>query len=133
VSADTDSPSIRSWAQAARQKCVDGALTVADFDALEGLLSAADRPRQRLLYLHAAEPNLFSRVIACNLVEPDADYEPQLVPQPDVESPYWAVLDAVRDGWHVIHFPQMEISAIESGKLGAIGFEFILTKPEVIR
>lgn len=125
--------SVRSWAQEARGKFDQGQLTAADFDALTQILETTPQPRQRLLYLHTTEPNVCCKVIGHNLIEPDVAYEPQLDPTPEFDWPYWAVLDAVRDGWHIIHFPQMEISAIETGHAGAIGFEFILQKPEVVQ
>jgi len=128
-SSSTASPphSVAAWIADARARLRGGAVTEADLDALEALTS--NPPKQRLLYMHAAEPNLFAEVVACNLIEPSDDYMPAMSAE-EPQVPYFAVLDAVKDGWHIVHFPQLQLDARESAELSSIGYEFILQKLE---
>ena len=42
--------------------------------------------------------------------------------------PYQTVLEAIRDGWRVISFPNMALLAIDETELHGFGFEFILER-----
>ena len=48
-------------------------------------------------------------------------------PTPDDGWPYATVIDAIRDGWRVISFPNMALSLDENRTYG-LGFEFILER-----
>ena len=80
--------------------------------------------RQDLLYLQACETGLHSRLLGFRMLV-DGEY----VAEPDSadEWPYDSAIDAIRDGWRVISFPNMTLSLDENRTYG-LGFEFILEK-----
>lgn len=101
-----------------------GALTEQQLlDAL-AMVKGAPPPRQDLLYLQAGGTSVTSQVVGMALVqngEPVAD-----LPAPD-QWPYKTVLEAIRDGWRVISFPNQALMMDESRAIG-LGCEFILEK-----
>ena len=122
-----------------RQKTVEdclehlakGTLTV---DALRGafeLLLSGNGRRQDLLYLQTNESALHSGVIGMKMLvngEYAADPPPAApTPTPDDGWPYATVVDAIKDGWRVISFPNMALSLDENRTYG-LGFEFILER-----
>ena len=80
--------------------------------------------RQDLLYLQTSGTSLSSKVHGILLVENGQVSE--ISSNPD-DWPYQSVLDAIRDGWHVIQFPNMALLMDESRTYG-LGCEFILEK-----
>ena len=119
------------WAAEAKAKLAAGKLTASDIDKLTAMLS--NPPRQRLLVMHATEPNLFAGIVACNIIEPTDDYEPNLEPRGEFDWPYPSVFDALKDGWQVIHFPLLSDTVRDDEQdVNALGFEFILQKIEVL-
>lgn len=108
-----------------------GTLTV---DALSGafeqVLSENGR-RQDLLYLQTNESALHSGVIGMKMLVNGeyADDPPPAGPKPTPDDgwPYATVIDAIRDGWRVISFPNMALSLDENRTYG-LGFEFILER-----
>ena len=82
------------------------------------------RVKQDLLYLQAATTSLTSPVHGMLLVENGQMSEE---PQNPAEWPYRSVLDAVRDGWRVIQFPNLALLTDESRTYG-LGCEFILER-----
>ncbi len=87
--------------------------------------------RQRLLYLHATTPNVFSKILAYNLIEPVTGFRTEIKAEtPDW--PYDTVHDAVVDGWQVIQFPHSQ-APFDDKDLDVIGYEFILQKIEIIQ
>jgi len=79
---------------------------------------------QDLLYLNATANSLTSEVLAMRIVE---NGEISDGPDNADDWPYQCVLDAIRDGWHIIKFPELALTMDESRTYG-FGFEFILTR-----
>ncbi len=90
-------------------------------DAFAAMGSDEDR-RQDLLYLQAVETGLGSRLLGCRMLIDGQLKEPEEEPWP-----YDCVLDATKDGWRVISFPNMALCLDENRTYG-LGFEFILEK-----
>ena len=90
--------------------------------------------RQRLLYLQATSPFIGSELISAIEHAPEPGGCGQLDPT-KADLPYQCVHDALADGWHVIHFPQQRLLALEptTENVGVLGYEFILAKYEVHR
>ncbi len=83
-------------------------------------------PKQRLLYLHARTPSVFSEIIGLTLIEPVKGYRAEI----DGETaawPYHTVHDALVDGWQIIQFPHMQ-APFDDRDLDVVGYEFILQK-----
>lgn len=92
-------------------------------DALEAA-SACARKSQDLLYLQATSTALTSPVNGMLLMEGGEIAEEM----PDAEDwPYQTVLEAVRDGWRVVQFPNLALQLDESRSYG-LGCEFILER-----
>jgi len=88
------------------------------------------QPRQRLLYLHARTPGVFSEILSLTLIEPVKGYRVELT----AEEPQWSyrtVHDALTDGWQIVQFPHLQAS-FDDTDLDVIGYEFILQKMEVV-
>lgn len=117
------------WIDAARRKLAEGALREHDLDELQRLLTAR-RVSQQLLYIHATEPNVFCSIIAMNLVDPAVSHMPEMQPTDSPDFPYACVIEAMQDGWQVIHFPSLADTAMDDGRVMSIGYEFILQKLE---
>ena len=60
--------------------------------------------RQKLLVLYAHSPDLNSKVVAWSLFDGTTTQQPSTASED--EPPYESVVDAMRDGWRVIQFPQ---------------------------
>ncbi|MGE4602782.1 MAG: hypothetical protein AAEJ65_07745 [Planctomycetota bacterium] len=79
---------------------------------------------QDLLYLQTKGTSLDSAVVGMTLVQdgqiPDGPEDPD-------DWPYQSVLEAIRDGWRVIQFPNLALLMDESRTYG-LGCEFILEK-----
>lgn len=80
--------------------------------------------KQDLLYLQTGGTSLTSGVHGVLLVE---DGQISEIPSNPDEWPYQSVLEAIRDGWHIIQFPNMALLMDESRTYG-LGCEFILEK-----
>lgn len=80
--------------------------------------------RQDLLYLQVVSTSLASPVLGMLLVENGVISDG---PQEPGEWPYRSVLDAIRDGWRVVQFPNMALMTDESRTYG-LGCEFIMEK-----
>ena len=93
------------------------------FDVLASVKEASLKC-QDLLYLQANNTAVTSQVVGISMVQngeivsdlPDAD-----------QWPYKTVLDAIRDGWRVISFPNQALMLDESRTYG-LGCEFVLEK-----
>ncbi len=92
-------------------------------EALEAL--NGERPkRQDLLYLQAGRSAIDSDVLGMLLVQGgELDEGPR---DPD-EWPYATVLDAMKDGWRIIQFPEMALLLDESRTYG-LGCQFVLER-----
>ena len=86
--------------------------------------------KQRLLYLFAATPNIFSNITAHNLVEPVSGFRPEISILGH-DCPFDCVHDAMIDGWHIIKFPVQE-HPIEDHEIDQLGYEFVLQKLETV-
>jgi len=80
--------------------------------------------RQDLLYLQAAGTDLNAEVIGMRMF---LDGEMSDGPDDPDDWPYQTVLDAIRDGWRIIDFPNLALLLDES-RTYAYGAEFVLEK-----
>ena len=121
---------LQEWLVDAREKLAAGSLSAADLDRLEALhVRPADRLRQRLLYLHADTPSIYSRLVAAAVHEPLAGSLTEIDPLA-ADPSYDSVHAAVIDGWRIIHFPQQR-SPFEDREIDVLGYEFVLEKMEM--
>ncbi len=91
--------------------------------ALETAKSSVER-RQDLLYLQAGSTSLTSQVHGMLLMQ-DGEVADEV---PDADDwPYQTVLEAIRDGWRVVQFPNQALLLDETRTFG-LGSEFILEK-----
>lgn len=81
--------------------------------------------RQDILYLQAARSSPESQVAGMMLIEDGKLSDGP--PDPD-DWPYQTVLDAVRDGWRIISFPNMALLTVDDKEFYGLGFEFILER-----
>ena len=86
--------------------------------------------KQRLLYLHSTSPDVFSNIIALNLVEPTKNATREITAE-DPDWPYQTVHDAIVDGWQIVQFPYLQ-APFDDRELDVLGYEFILQKMEMI-
>ena len=102
----------------------DGALTEEKLRNFLEELARGGRQRQDLLYLQTQGSSLAAPVHGMALVR-DGEI---LEGPPEVEDwPYRSPLEAIRDGWRVIQFPNMALMLDESRTYG-LGCEFILER-----
>ena len=92
--------------------------------------SSSPSPRQRLLYLHAKTPNVYSDVLALTQIEPIAGHRAGIAAEPP-EWPYATVHDAIVDGWQIVQFPHQQ-APYDDRDLDVVGYEFILQKMEIV-
>ena len=79
---------------------------------------------QDLLYLAATNTAVTAPLLSISLVQ-DGQMVDGMTGAGDW--PYGSVLDAIRDGWRVIKFPELALLLYE-GKTAGLGCEFILEK-----
>ena len=93
---------------------------------LRRIAKIADEARamQDILYLHAAANSPISEVLAMRIVE---NGEISDGPENPADWPYQSVLEAIRDGWRVVKFPELALMMDES-RTYSLGFEFILER-----
>jgi hypothetical protein len=109
------------------ETCIDelkrGTLTE---EGLRRIAEIADEARamQDILYLHAAANSPISEVLAMRIVESG---EISDGPENPADWPYQSVLEAIRDGWRVVKFPELALMMDES-RTYSLGFEFILER-----
>ena len=102
----------------------DGALTEEKLRNTLEQLARGESRRQDLLYLQTQGSSLAAPVHGMALVR-DGEI---LEGPPEVEDwPYRSPLEAIRDGWRVIQFPNMALMLDESRTYG-LGCEFILER-----
>ena len=119
---------VQEWAADAREKLAAGTLRTSDLDRLLSAVGEGNL-RQRLLYLHASSPSIYSNLIGGALHEPEAGSVAQIDPLAP-ELPYESVQEALVDGWRVVHFPQ-QLAPHHDREIDLMGYEFILEKLEV--
>lgn len=93
-------------------------------------MDACLQPRQRLLYLHARTPSVFSDILGYTQIEPTDGFQVE-ISGGEFEWPYARVHDALVDGWQIVQFPHLQ-SPFSDTDLDVIGYEFILQKMEVV-
>ncbi len=81
--------------------------------------------QQDVLYLQASSTSPGSGVVGMLQIE-DGELS-EGPPDPD-NWPYKTVLDAVRDGWRIISFPNMALLTVDEKEFYGLGFEFILER-----
>ena len=100
-----------------------GQLTEPDLrQVLERLGTTAKR--QDLLYLQTSSTSLVASVLGMTLVR-DGEIVERAAGAG--EWPYSSVLEAIRDGWRVVKFPELALLLVEERTIG-LGCEFILEK-----
>ncbi|NKB66924.1 MAG: hypothetical protein GKR89_07685 [Candidatus Latescibacteria bacterium] len=87
-------------------------------------------PKQRLLYLHARTPNVFSDLVGYTLIEPTPGYRAEITAE-EPDWPYKSVHEALIDGWQVVQFP-FQMAPFDDREIDILGYEFILQKIEVV-
>ncbi len=92
-------------------------------DALRRIPELAGKP-QDLLYLQAETNSLSSALLGMRIVE---NGEMRDGPEDPSDWPYETVLDAVRDGWRVIKFPELALMLDDKRSYG-LGCDFILER-----
>jgi hypothetical protein len=92
-------------------------------------IEAAKPRRQDLLYLQTHNSSLQAPVRGMMLVRDGELFEG---PVDAREWPYQCALDAIRDGWRVIQFPDLALLMDET-RAGGLGCEFILERWEEAR
>ena len=93
--------------------------------ATEGVKEMCDaNGLQRLLYLQTENTSVDSEVLGMSFVE---DGEIRLPPEDTDDWPYANVLEAMKDGWRIIKFPELTLLYHDPQNL-TLGCEFILEK-----
>jgi hypothetical protein len=93
--------------------------------ALRAALEAGPPPkRQDLLYLQASSTSVISSILGMTQIINGEVLDPVTG---DFDWPYATVLDAIRDGWRVIKFPELALLVVADRTTG-LGCEFVLEK-----
>ncbi len=79
---------------------------------------------QDLLYLQTASTVPTSEVLGIALYAGGSEVE---LPSDPAQWPYTSVLDAVRQGWRVVKFPELAL-LIDESRSYALGCEFVLER-----
>jgi hypothetical protein len=120
----TTGTSIKQQIEACIVRLRHGELTEQD---LRQVIEAIDSPPPRcqdLLYLQAGSTSVASGVLGMALVQNGRMVE---LPDDPNDWPYKTPLDAIRDGWRVIQFPNLALMVDETRTYG-LGCEFILER-----
>ncbi len=112
------------------EKCLDkfraGELSEGDLQqALESADAQLAASTPQLLYLQAGTTTITSRV--CGMSRFDADGQHDGVDETGAWV-YETVLDALRDGWRIVKFPEMALMVAGEEEAYGLGCEFILEK-----
>ncbi|MBV7329800.1 hypothetical protein KFU94_16460 [Chloroflexi bacterium TSY] len=91
-------------------------------------MTSKTQSRQRLLYLHARTPSVYSDILGYTPIEPIKGYRNEIVAH-EPDWPYATVHDALVDGWQIIQFPHLQ-APFDDKDLDVVGYEFILQKIE---
>ena len=118
------SAKIKQHIETCIEELKQGTLTEQHLVRLLDLLDEEAPKRQDLLYLQASGTSVGSGVVGMSIVEDGQISDGSSDPS---KWPYRMVLDAMRDGWRVIKFPELALLMDES-RTYALGCEFILEK-----
>lgn len=102
--------------------------TLTEISLREGVadIVGTDDPKQQdILYLQAVTTSPGAAVVGMLLVE---DGELREGPPDPEDWPYQTVLEAVRDGWRIISFPNMALLTVDEKEFYGLGAEFILER-----
>lgn len=102
--------------------------TLTETSLREGVadIVGTDSPkRQDILYLQAVTTSPGAAVVGMLLVE---DGELREGPPDPEDWPYQTVIEAVRDGWRIISFPNMALLTVDEKEFYGLGAEFILER-----
>lgn len=116
--------SIRRQIEQCIEELRQGALKEEHLQNILEAIDSAPMKRQDLLYLQASGTSVGAGVLGMALVK-NGEIKP--VPDDPDKWPYKTVLDAIRDGWRVIQFPNQALLLDESRTYG-LGCEFILER-----
>ena len=94
-------------------------------EGVAGIVGADDPKRQDILYLQAVTTSPGAAVVGMLLVE---DGELREGPPDPEDWPYQTVIEAVRDGWRIISFPNMALLTVDEKEFYGLGAEFILER-----
>ena len=100
-----------------------GALTEEQLRQVIDALRRGGAGQQELLYLQASHTSVAAQVIGISQVQGGEVVEQH----PGDPWPYETVLDAMRDGWRILQFPNLALVPDENRPTG-LGCEFILEK-----
>lgn len=107
------------------QRLNEGRLEEGDLRAIiEALSASPPRRMQDLLYLQAASTSPFAAVLGISMVK---DGQPVEIPRDAGQWPYRTVIEAIRDGWRILSFPNLALMMDES-RIYGLGCEFILER-----
>lgn len=110
------------------ERCLErlraGQLTEDDLRAAIHALERNGTGRQDLLYLQCSGTSVASPVVGMALVRDGKIVDDE---RPENQWPYANVLEAIRDGWRVVQFPNLALMLDERRTYG-LGCEFILEK-----
>lgn len=102
--------------------------TLTETSLREGVadIVGVDNPKQQdILYLQAVTTSPGAAVVGMLLVE---DGELREGPPDPEDWPYQTVIEAVRDGWRIISFPNMALLTVDEKEFYGLGAEFILER-----
>ena len=103
-----------------------GELTPAQLHkGITDLIGQNSRKPQDILYLQARNTSPESQVVGMMQIE--GGKRVPCPPDPD-DWLYQTVLDALKDGWRIISFPNMSLLAVDEKEVYGLGFEFILER-----
>lgn len=114
--------SIAEWLKTSREKLRSGTLQENDLACLEELVAGST---QSVLYLYSKSTNMRSGISGWTMIDPTRPDEPAL---PSQDPPYKSVVEAVRDGWRIIQFPNPVLYSFSDTDNRYLGYEFILEK-----
>ena len=109
------------------ERCVNelkrGQLTEKGLRRIGEALDKSGPMRQDVLYLQSDSSSPKTPVLAMRIIE---DGEISDGPDPD-DWPYNTVLEAVRDGWRIVKFPDVD-QVVDEKRTYGLGYEFILER-----
>ena len=110
------------------QKCIDdmrnGELTEKSLRNIKDQLNKVTSTCQDVLYLHVKNSSPIGEVIGMRIIE---NGEISDGPKDPKKWPYKTVLEAIKDGWRVIKFPEIAHS-LDDNRTYGLGYEFILER-----
>jgi len=115
---------IKQQLEACIEKLREGTLTEQHLRQVLASIGADPPKCQDLLYLQASTTSVAARVLGMAILEKGKLSDG---PADPAKWPYQTVLDAIKDGWRVIQFPNLALLTDES-RAYALGCEFILER-----